>query len=191
MVKHCACYICYIIHIYQRTPQGAHLMVCNSNWHLLGNPKLAWHPARLIRQWGCVDLSMDTMHLKYPLVLFGCEGSALTLPLLLLSPRIIMLCHCSSTMTEDHFLILYYGTKCEMTSACRSAFKHSFIHAISIVSAATYCQKSLVIISVDADHGVLKDRWCCHLLLEESSNFYSERCKMFTHLPSIKRLLVV
>ena len=40
---------------------------------------------------------------KYPLVLFGSEGSALTLPLFLLLPRIIMLCHCSSTMTKDHF----------------------------------------------------------------------------------------
>ena len=28
---------------------------------------------------------MDTLHLKYPLVLFGSEGSALTLPLFLLS----------------------------------------------------------------------------------------------------------
>ena len=58
----------------------------------------------------CVDLSMDTLHLKYPLVLFEYEGSALTLPLFLLSPRIIMLCHCSSTMRKDHFLI-FYGTK--------------------------------------------------------------------------------
>ena len=31
-----------------------------------------------------MDLSMDTLHLKYPLVLFGSKGSALTLPLFLL-----------------------------------------------------------------------------------------------------------
>ena len=38
-----------------------------------GNSKLLWHPARLINEWGCVDLSMDTLHLKYPLVLFRSE----------------------------------------------------------------------------------------------------------------------
>ena len=37
------------------------------------------HPARLIKEGGCVDLSVDTLHLIYPLVLFGSEGSALTL----------------------------------------------------------------------------------------------------------------
>ena len=51
------------------------------------------YPARLIKEGGCVVLSMDTLHLKYPLVLFGSGGSALTLPLFLLSPRILMLCH--------------------------------------------------------------------------------------------------
>ena len=60
-------------------------MVCNGSWHRPGNPKLAWHPARLIKEWGCVDLSMDTMHLKDPLVFFGFEGSAFSLPLFLLS----------------------------------------------------------------------------------------------------------
>ena len=52
-----------------------------------------------------MDLSTDTLHLKYPLVLFGSEGSALTLTLFLLSPRINMLSHCSITMTKDHFLL--------------------------------------------------------------------------------------
>ena len=93
------------------TPQGVHLMVCNRSLNLSVNPKLVWHPAYNIKEWGCVDLSMDTLHLKYPLVLFGSEGSALTLPLFLLSPRIIMLCHCSSTMTKDHFFQIPYGTK--------------------------------------------------------------------------------
>ena len=42
-------------------PQGAHLTECNrtSTWHLPRNPKLVWHPARLIKEGGCVDLSMD------------------------------------------------------------------------------------------------------------------------------------
>ena len=84
-------------------------MVCNRSLYLPGNPKPVWYPARLIKEGGCVDLSMDTLHLKYPLVLFGSEGSALTLPLFLLSPRIIMLCHCSETMTKDHFLLIFYG----------------------------------------------------------------------------------
>ena len=56
--------------------------------------------------------SLPPSCLKYSLVdLFGSEGSALTLPLFLLSPRIIMLCHCSSTITKDHFLMMCYGTK--------------------------------------------------------------------------------
>ena len=93
------------------TLQGAHLMVCNRSWHLPRNPKLVWHPARLIKTGGCMDLSMDTLHLKYLLVLFGSEGPALTLPLFLLSPIMIMLCHCSSTMTTDNFLLIFYGTK--------------------------------------------------------------------------------
>ena len=72
----------------------AHLdfMVCNGSWHLPGNPKLVWHPTRLIKEGGCVDMSMDTSHLKYPLVLFGSGGSALTLNLFLLLPKIIKLC---------------------------------------------------------------------------------------------------
>ena len=46
-----------------------------------------------------------------PWSLYGSEGSALTLPLFLLSLRTIMLCHFSSTMTKDHFLVICYGTK--------------------------------------------------------------------------------
>ena len=37
---------------------------------------LVWHTARLVKEGGCVDL-----YLRYPLVLFGSEGSALTPPL--------------------------------------------------------------------------------------------------------------
>ena len=42
---------------------------CNRSCHLPGNPKLVWHPACLIRDGGCEDLSMDTIHLvsgQYP-----------------------------------------------------------------------------------------------------------------------------
>ena len=55
-------------------------------------------------------MSVNTMNLKYPLVLFGSEGSALTFPLFLLSPRRIMFCYCSSTMTRNHFLLISCGT---------------------------------------------------------------------------------
>ena len=65
-------------------------MVCNRSWHVPGNPELVWHPARIIKERGCVDLSMDILHLKDPLVLFVSEDSALTLPLFLLPPIIIM-----------------------------------------------------------------------------------------------------
>ena len=66
-----------------RIPQGAHFMVCNRSWHLPGNPKLVWHPAHFINEGRCVDLSMETLHLNYTLVLFRSEGSALTLHLFL------------------------------------------------------------------------------------------------------------
>ena len=57
------------------------LVRCRS-WHLPGNPRLVWHPARLINDGGCVELSMDTMHLlNSPRVLFGSEGSAQTFSL--------------------------------------------------------------------------------------------------------------
>ena len=71
---------------------------CNRSWHIPGNPMMAWHPARIIKAWGCVDLSMGTMHLKDPLVRFGVEGSALSLLLFLL----FLLCHCSSIMAKNH-----------------------------------------------------------------------------------------
>ena len=85
--------------------------MCNRSWHLPVNPKLVLHPVPLTKERVCVDLSMDTMRLKDPLVLFGSEGSSLTRPLFLLSPRIIMLGHCSSTVTKDHFLVLCHDTK--------------------------------------------------------------------------------
>ena len=54
---------------------------------------------------------MDIRYLRDPLVFFGSEGSAPALPLFLLSPRMIMLCHCSSAMTKDHFLPISHGIK--------------------------------------------------------------------------------
>ena len=52
-----------------------------SSPYLPGNPKLVWNPARLIQKGGCVDLSLDTMRLKYSSVLFGSESSySLLLP---------------------------------------------------------------------------------------------------------------
>ena len=72
---------------------------------------------------------MNTLHLKYPLVLFGSEGCALILPLILLSPRIIiMIYHCSSTMTNDHFLIIVYATR-EPLFINVPLNTHSFIHS--------------------------------------------------------------
>ena len=49
------------------------------------NFQLVWHPGRLIKEGGCVDLSLNNMHLNDPLVLFRSKGSALTLPLSLLN----------------------------------------------------------------------------------------------------------
>ena len=85
-------------------------MVFNRSWQLPGNLKLVWHPARHIKEEEGVELSTDTLHLKDPLVLFGYQGAALTLLFLLLS-RMIMLCHCSTSMTKDLILLISYGTK--------------------------------------------------------------------------------
>ena len=73
-----------------------------------------------------MDLSMFTMHLKDP---FRSEGSALTLTLFLLSPRIIMLCPCSSAMTKDHFLEICYGTKWPLFADV-PLNHHSFIYSL-------------------------------------------------------------
>ena len=62
---------------------------------------------------------MDTLHLKYPLVLLGSEGSALT-PY---SLRILMLCHCSSTMTKDLVLLISYGI---ILAVCKDGPKEVF-----------------------------------------------------------------
>ena len=87
--------------------------MCNRSWHLPGNLKLVLYPARLINERGCADLSVDTMHLKDPLVLFGSEGSALTftLPPFLLSLRVIMLYHFFFNNDIEPLLVIVYGTK--------------------------------------------------------------------------------
>ena len=57
-------------------------MVRNRSWHLPGNPRLVWHPARLVKKRGCVDLSLDTLHQNIPWSSLDLK-SALTLPLFL------------------------------------------------------------------------------------------------------------
>ena len=66
-------------------------MMCDRSWHLLGNPKLVLHLAQIIKEGGYVDLSVDAMHLKDPLVLFGLEGFALSL-FLFFFVRIELMC---------------------------------------------------------------------------------------------------
>ena len=63
-------------------------MVCNRSWHLPGIPNLVCHPDRLIKEGGCVDLPMHTIHLKDPLVLLGFEDSVPNSPPVLSSPSI-------------------------------------------------------------------------------------------------------
>ena len=96
-------------------------MVCNRSWHLTGSPKLPWHPARLIKEEGCVDLSVDTLHLKDPLVLFGSEGSVLTLPIFLLSLRIVAV---SLFFTNDKGPLFWFKPSLVHS---RGTFKHELV----------------------------------------------------------------
>ena len=109
---------------WNKTLQVAHLMVSNRSWP--ARPvelKVVLSPARLIKEGGCVDLSMDTLHLRYPLVLFGSKGSAL------LSPRMIVL----SLLFNNDKGPLYANVVWHcMTFVCRCAFKHLFIHSSSM-----------------------------------------------------------
>ena len=43
-------------------------VVCSRDLHLPGNPKMVWHPYHFKKEGRCVDLSMDTIHIKDPLV---------------------------------------------------------------------------------------------------------------------------
>ena len=73
-----------------------------------------------------MDLSVDTMHLKDLMVFFGLEGNSLSL--FLLSPRINMLCHCSSTMTKDRVWKELYGTQWPLCDDVPLS-TYSFIHS--------------------------------------------------------------
>ena len=67
---------------------------------------------------------MDTMHLKDPLVLFGFEGSALSLPLILLS-------HALSLFFNNGKGALYGKDFMALNGlVCRCAFKLSFINPL-------------------------------------------------------------
>ena len=105
------------------------LMWCNKSWHLPGNPKLVLHPTCLINKGGFVDLLIDTMHLKDPLIIVGSDGPALPTPLFHLSSKINMLCHCSFTMVKHHALVIFYDTKwllCADVPSMQAAYTHSF-----------------------------------------------------------------
>ena len=64
------------------------------------------------------NLFTDNVHLKDRLVLFGFEGSFLSLRLLLPSNSIDMHWHCSSTMTKDHVLEKLNGTEWPCVPMC-------------------------------------------------------------------------
>ena len=100
-------------------------MVSNRGCSLQGNPKLVWHPACLMKEGAYVNLCLDTMHLKYPLVLFGFEVSALSLPLFLLSPRINMV------KKEEPLLVKCYDTMWPLC-ADMPLSPHSFIHTLTV-----------------------------------------------------------
>ena len=112
---------------------GAHLIACKRSWHFPGKPKLVWHPAHRIKEWGCIDMSMDTQHLKYPLVLFGSEGSALTLARFLLSPGISMLVIVLQQRQRTTFWSYYRALNGLCVSMCRLS-TYSFIHSYLIQS---------------------------------------------------------
>ena len=60
MASRCFYVIDMINHYVDIYRLGAHLMLCSRSWHFPGNPKLVWHPARLIKEGGCVDQSKKT-----------------------------------------------------------------------------------------------------------------------------------
>ena len=96
-----------VIFILSKLKYSPSYVMATQKGHLPWNPKQVWHPSHLIKEGVCVYLSMDTMHLKDPLVLFGPEDSACTLTPFLLSLTIIMLCHCSLTYTYIKYAIRY------------------------------------------------------------------------------------
>ena len=70
---------------------------------------------------------MDTMHLKDPLVLFGFEGSALSLPLFYLSHALpLFLNNGKGPLNEKNNFMALNGLLCRC--AFKPIFIHSFIH---------------------------------------------------------------
>ena len=80
-----------------------------------------------------MDLSVDTVHSKDPLVLFGFEGFALSL----LLPRVIMLFH-SSKMTKDLIFEHFYVTKWPLCADV-PLILHSFIHSFPNMYEELHC----------------------------------------------------
>ena len=65
------------------------------------------------------NLFTDNVHLKDHLVLFGFEGSALSVRHFLLSNITNMHWHCYSTITKDHVLEKkLYGKECPCVPVC-------------------------------------------------------------------------
>ena len=90
---------------------------------LPGKPKLLWHPVRLIKDGGCVDLSMDTMHPKATLDL---KALLLLSLFYLLQPKLKIVCH----FFFDNGKGPLFGNMSWhlMVIVCQCAFKPSFIH---------------------------------------------------------------
>ena len=133
--------------------KGDYLLICSMVWkrslHLLGNPKMAWHLAHLIKEWGCVDLSMYTMHLNDSLVLFGFEGSALSLPLFIF--HILSL-----FFINDRGPLFGHVLWHLVTFVCRCAFKHLFIHQ--------FFDSINIILAILIKTSWIYIRFMCHLL---------------------------
>ena len=62
--------------------------------------KVTFQDLQQKRKVGCKSLVNEMKRKR-----FQKDKNSSTLPHVLLSPRIIMLCHCSSAMTKDHFLV--------------------------------------------------------------------------------------
>ena len=83
--------------------------MCNRSRDLPGNRKQECLPTHSITEGECTDLSVDTMHINNPSVLFEFNCSAVSrFPL---PYRIIVLCHYSLTLTKNHFLAKLNGAK--------------------------------------------------------------------------------
>ena len=117
-----------------------------------------------MKELGCVDLSMGTMHLKDPLVPFRIQGSALSLPPFLLS-------HALPLFNNGRRLRqLYEKTNFMALNVllCRCAFKPSFIHGQMIklyLYNCFYCNQGIsmfnLLLSLLIRHCNLSISLCC------------------------------